>query len=391
MIPRPVADSVDALVAGASSRTPVRFDDSKSGARFERVVIDGERLPAEARRPPRRLDHAPDRRHRVHPDPGVGVGGVRPAARRRSTTPPSAPRARARTARCCCATWASGWCPPGDDAGRRSSSTCSSSTTSPRCTPRRGGGTTTVGLLPDGEPLLVLRTRRARVRGRARVPVARPPHRHRGLAAPRRRVARARRRAPTAARRAVAVVRRARRDADRVPPRRHEVRQPRRSDPTAGPILIDWSQTGEGPPLAEIAHQLALNRARIPVELARDATVDAYRAALERHGVDTAPWFERQLALCLVGRDAPARLGEGVRRDRRTSSPGGATASSTPRRTHRASEPASNVAEHRPGPSHVWCSCAELLEEVGLFAGDLLVERLEAREPGDVRADLRAA
>ena len=66
-------------------------------------------------------------------------------------------------------------------------------------------------------------------------------------------------------------------------------------------ILIDWSQTGEGPPLAEIVHSLALNRARIPSELARDATVGAYRAALERHGVDTAPWFERQLALCLVG------------------------------------------------------------------------------------------
>jgi len=65
--------------------------------------------------------------------------------------------------------------------------------------------------------------------------------------------------------------------------------------------LIDWSQTGEGPPLTELAHQLALNRARIPPELARDATVDAYRAALERHGVDTAPWFERQLSLCLVG------------------------------------------------------------------------------------------
>ena len=48
-------------------------------------------------------------------------------------------------------------------------------------------------------------------------------------------------------------------------------------------------------------HSLALNRARIPSELAADATVDAYRAALERHGVDTAPWFERQLALCLVG------------------------------------------------------------------------------------------
>ena len=43
MIPRPVAESVDALVAGASSRVPVQFEDSKSGARFERVVIDDRR------------------------------------------------------------------------------------------------------------------------------------------------------------------------------------------------------------------------------------------------------------------------------------------------------------------------------------------------------------
>jgi hypothetical protein len=66
-------------------------------------------------------------------------------------------------------------------------------------------------------------------------------------------------------------------------------------------ILIDWSQSGAGPPIGEITHQLALNRARIPPELARDASIEAYRAALERRGVDTAPWFERQLALCLVG------------------------------------------------------------------------------------------
>jgi hypothetical protein len=71
--------------------------------------------------------------------------------------------------------------------------------------------------------------------------------------------------------------------------------------PDGRTVMIDWSQTGAGPPLAEIAHSLALNRARIPPELARDATVDAYRAALERHGVDTAPWFDRQLELCLVG------------------------------------------------------------------------------------------
>jgi len=39
--PRPVAASVDELVAAASSRSPMTAVDSKSGARFERVVIDG--------------------------------------------------------------------------------------------------------------------------------------------------------------------------------------------------------------------------------------------------------------------------------------------------------------------------------------------------------------
>lgn len=37
-----VAASLDELVAGATSRQPVRSDDAKSGATFERLVIDGE-------------------------------------------------------------------------------------------------------------------------------------------------------------------------------------------------------------------------------------------------------------------------------------------------------------------------------------------------------------
>ena len=41
---RPVATSVDALLAGATSRQPMEATDSKSGARFERVVIDGQPL-----------------------------------------------------------------------------------------------------------------------------------------------------------------------------------------------------------------------------------------------------------------------------------------------------------------------------------------------------------
>src|SRR5579863_5533664 len=39
---RPVAPSVDELLAGAGPRRPMQTADSKSGARFERVSIDGE-------------------------------------------------------------------------------------------------------------------------------------------------------------------------------------------------------------------------------------------------------------------------------------------------------------------------------------------------------------
>src|SRR5258705_748958 len=42
LTPRPVAGSVEELLAGATSRTPMVAGDSKSGATFERVVIDGE-------------------------------------------------------------------------------------------------------------------------------------------------------------------------------------------------------------------------------------------------------------------------------------------------------------------------------------------------------------
>jgi hypothetical protein len=43
LVPRPVAASVDELVAGATRREPFRTNDAKSGSRFERVEIDGER------------------------------------------------------------------------------------------------------------------------------------------------------------------------------------------------------------------------------------------------------------------------------------------------------------------------------------------------------------
>ncbi len=73
------------------------------------------------------------------------------------------------------------------------------------------------------------------------------------------------------------------------------------SHPDGRTVLVDWSQSGSGPPLTEVAHYLALNGTRTPPGYGKDATVDAYRDALARRGVDTAPWFERQLSLCLVG------------------------------------------------------------------------------------------
>jgi hypothetical protein len=42
LTPRPVAASVDELVAGATDRRPFANPDGKSGSRLERVVIGGE-------------------------------------------------------------------------------------------------------------------------------------------------------------------------------------------------------------------------------------------------------------------------------------------------------------------------------------------------------------
>jgi hypothetical protein len=42
LTPRPVASSLDELLAGATHREPFFVSDSKSGSPFERVVIDGE-------------------------------------------------------------------------------------------------------------------------------------------------------------------------------------------------------------------------------------------------------------------------------------------------------------------------------------------------------------
>jgi hypothetical protein len=64
-------------------------------------------------------------------------------------------------------------------------------------------------------------------------------------------------------------------------------------------IVIDWETPGRGAPCADLAWYLAINTNRLPHP--KEAAMAAYRAALERHGVDTERWWDRQMALALLG------------------------------------------------------------------------------------------
>lgn len=66
-------------------------------------------------------------------------------------------------------------------------------------------------------------------------------------------------------------------------------------------ILLDCTFPGEGPTCHELAWYLALNRARLPAGHTKATTIANFRMALERQGVDTAGWWDRQLGLCLLG------------------------------------------------------------------------------------------
>jgi len=71
------------------------------------------------------------------------------------------------------------------------------------------------------------------------------------------------------------------------------------SHPDGRTILLDWAYPGSGPACWDLCWYLALNRARLPES--KEAAIDRYRAALEARGVGTAPWWERQLDLCVIG------------------------------------------------------------------------------------------
>jgi len=64
-------------------------------------------------------------------------------------------------------------------------------------------------------------------------------------------------------------------------------------------ILFDWEMPGRGTPLSDVAWYLAINCRRLPIS--KEETVEVYRDALHRRGVDTADWWDRQLQLSMLG------------------------------------------------------------------------------------------
>jgi hypothetical protein len=71
------------------------------------------------------------------------------------------------------------------------------------------------------------------------------------------------------------------------------------TDESGRTILLDWEQPGRGAALSDLAWYLAINCRRLPQS--KEASIEYYRESLEAQGIETGPWWERQLALCLLG------------------------------------------------------------------------------------------
>jgi hypothetical protein len=69
--------------------------------------------------------------------------------------------------------------------------------------------------------------------------------------------------------------------------------------PDGRTVLLDWEGTGRGAPTSDLAWYLAINCRRLPES--KEAAIHTYRSALERHGIDTSAWWDRQLGLSLLG------------------------------------------------------------------------------------------
>jgi Phosphotransferase enzyme family len=68
--------------------------------------------------------------------------------------------------------------------------------------------------------------------------------------------------------------------------------------PDGRTILLDWAYPGSGPACWDLCWYIALNRARLPES--KEVTIGRFREALEKRGVATEGWWERQLDLSLV-------------------------------------------------------------------------------------------
>jgi hypothetical protein len=68
--------------------------------------------------------------------------------------------------------------------------------------------------------------------------------------------------------------------------------------PDGRTILLDWAIPGIAPGAIDLAWYVCLNRARLPET--KEAAFEVYREALERHGIDTSQWWDQQLTLCLL-------------------------------------------------------------------------------------------
>jgi hypothetical protein len=69
--------------------------------------------------------------------------------------------------------------------------------------------------------------------------------------------------------------------------------------PDGRTVLLDWAWPGAAPAPVDLAWYLAVNCDRLP-ESKEDA-IRAYRRALERRGIATDSWWDRQLDLALLG------------------------------------------------------------------------------------------
>ncbi len=69
--------------------------------------------------------------------------------------------------------------------------------------------------------------------------------------------------------------------------------------PDGRTIVIDQAYPGAAAPCWDLTWYLSLNRARLPET--KEATIGRYRDALERNGVPTDDWWDKQLGLSLLG------------------------------------------------------------------------------------------